>query len=79
MLKFCAFHRINYTKSFKFNKVVSSFMILLKQNKGKKLNKKTNDKLNNLLEIYIPNIKKAREEKNVIMELKNEPSTNTGT
>jgi hypothetical protein len=29
----------NYTESFKFNKVVSSFMILLNQNKNKSLTK----------------------------------------
>lgn len=53
----------NYTDSFKFNKVVSSFMTLLKKNKSKNLNKETSYKLYNLLEIYIPNIKKSREEK----------------
>lgn len=44
----------NYTESFKFNKVVSSFMILLNENKHKKLNKTTIAELNNLLNIYIP-------------------------
>lgn len=43
-----------FTESFKFNKVVSSFMILLKQNKHKKLDQATRNKLNELLNIYIP-------------------------
>lgn len=53
----------NYTEAFKFNKVVSSFMTLLKQNKSKSLSKETADKLYNLLEIYMPNIKKERQSK----------------
>jgi len=48
----------NYTDNFKFNKVVSSFMILLKQNKNKKITNECKEKLYNLLEIYMPNIKK---------------------
>jgi len=46
----------SYTESFKFNKVVSSFMILLKQNRSKKLKIELKDKLYKLLEIYMPNI-----------------------
>jgi len=42
----------NYTNSFKFNKVVSSFMILLKQNKNLKLKKEQSIELKKLLEIY---------------------------
>ena len=45
----------DYTESFKFNKVVSSFMVLLKQNKSKKLNIETKTKLYDLLAIYMPN------------------------
>jgi hypothetical protein len=47
----------NYTKAFKFNKVVSSFMILL--NKNKHLNLKTDCKneITKLLEIYMPDVK----------------------
>lgn len=47
----------NFTKSFKFNKVVSSFMILLNQAKHKKLTKACKQDIISLLEIYIPNIK----------------------
>lgn len=47
----------DYTEVFKFNKVVSSFMILLKQNKSKKLNIETKNKLYDLLEIYMPNVR----------------------
>jgi hypothetical protein len=46
-----------YTDSFKFNKVVSSFMILLKQNKNKSLSNEIKEKLWKLLEIYMPNIR----------------------
>lgn len=48
----------NYTENFKFNKVVSSFMILLKENKNKNLSEKTKEELITLLEIYLPNIRK---------------------
>ena len=43
----------SYTDSFKFNKVVSSFMILYNENKGKSLNEETKIKLNEILNIYI--------------------------
>ena len=42
----------NYTEAFKFNKVVSSFMTLLKQNKHLKLKKEQSTELKNLLGIY---------------------------
>ena len=47
----------NYTESFKFNKVVSSFMTLLNENKNKSLTKECKDELVSILEIYMPNIK----------------------
>lgn len=42
---------------FKFNKIVSSFMTLMNNNKNKSLNQETKDKVINLLEIYMPNIR----------------------
>ena len=42
----------NYTESFKFNKIVSSFMTLLKQNKHLKLTKEQSNELRGLLKIY---------------------------
>jgi leucyl-tRNA synthetase len=47
----------NYTESFKFNKVVSSFMILLNNNKDTSLSLESKQELLTLLEIYMPNIK----------------------
>ena len=47
----------DYTENFKFNKVVSSFMILLNQNKNKNLSEDCKNELISLLEIYMPNIK----------------------
>ena len=44
----------SYTEAFKFNKVVSEFMILLNGNKDKKLNLSTREKLQELLAIYMP-------------------------
>ena len=41
-----------YTESFKFNKVVSDFMILYNHNKHKNLNDMTKDKLKKLIKIY---------------------------
>ena len=41
-----------YTQAWKFNKVVSSFMILLNQNKGKMLNSEIKERLASLLKIY---------------------------
>lgn len=47
----------DYTEVFKYNKVVSSFMILLNQNKNKSLNQETKEELIKLLEIYMPAIR----------------------
>jgi leucyl-tRNA synthetase len=47
----------DYTDSFKFNKVVSSFMILLNQNKNKSLTTECKEELIRLLEIYTPGIR----------------------
>lgn len=44
-----------YTEDFKFNKVVSEWMILLNQNKNKSLVKQQKEELIELLKIYIPN------------------------
>ena len=44
----------SYTERFKFNKVVSSFMILYNENKKKRLSYETRKKLKELLNIYIP-------------------------
>ena len=44
----------DYTNSFKFNKVVSSFMILLKGNKHNKLTEQCKEQLIQLLRIYMP-------------------------
>jgi leucyl-tRNA synthetase len=44
----------DYTESFKFNKVVSSFMILLNENKNKNLTMKCKEELIDLLNIYMP-------------------------
>lgn len=46
-----------YTEDFKFNKVVSSFMILLNENKNKKLTIECKKEIVSLLEIYMPSIK----------------------
>lgn len=46
----------DYTESFKFNKVVSSFMILLNENKNKNLNYECKEELKAILSIYMPNI-----------------------
>ena len=47
----------DYTECFKFNKVVSSFMILLNENRNKNLTIETKKTLIELLEIYMPSIK----------------------
>lgn len=47
----------DYTESFKFNKVVSSFMILLNENKNKNLTMKCKEELIDLLSIYMPNFR----------------------
>jgi leucyl-tRNA synthetase len=46
----------DYTESFKFNKVVSSFMILLNENKSKNLTDECKQELIEVLSIYMPNI-----------------------
>lgn len=48
-----------YTEDFKFNKVVSEWMILLNQNKNKNLIQEQIDELIELLQIYIPNYENA--------------------
>jgi len=45
-----------YTESFKFNKVVSSFMILLNENKDKNLTESCKNELICILKIYMPGI-----------------------
>lgn len=47
----------DYTDSFKFNKVVSSFMILLNENKNKNLTEECKSEIIDLLSIYMPNFK----------------------
>ncbi len=47
----------NYTESFKFNKVVSSFMILLNENKSKNLTENSKEEIIDLITIYMPNFK----------------------
>ena len=47
----------DFTDAFKFNKVVSSFMILLNQNKNKALIPECKEQLIQLLEIYTPGIR----------------------
>lgn len=47
----------DFTDAFKFNKVVSSFMILLNQNKNKSLTPECKEQLIKLLEIYMPGIR----------------------
>lgn len=46
-----------YTESFKFNKVVSSFMIFLNENKHKRLNDTDAQQIISLLEIYMPSFR----------------------
>ena len=46
----------DYTESFKFNKVVSSFMILLNENKSKDLTDECKQELVAVLSIYMPNV-----------------------
>ena len=49
-------HKIfKYTEDFKFNKVVSEWMILLNNNKNKSLPREQIDELVSILKIYIPN------------------------
>lgn len=46
----------DYTETFKFNKVVSSFMILLNENRTKNLTNECKKELISILKIYMPNI-----------------------
>lgn len=47
----------DFTDAFKFNKVVSSFMILMNQNKNKSLTTECKEELIQLIEIYMPGIR----------------------
>lgn len=47
----------NYTDTFKFNKVVSSFMILMNKNKDKSLTKESKEEIIKLIEIYMPSFR----------------------
>lgn len=47
----------DFTDAFKFNKVISSFMIFLNQNKNKSLTPECKEELIKLIEIYMPGIK----------------------
>lgn len=47
----------DYTESFKFNKVVSSFMILFNENKNKELTTACKNEILDLLQIYMPSIR----------------------
>ncbi len=47
----------DYTENFKFNKVVSSFMILLNENKNKNLTEECKSEIIDLLSIYMPNFR----------------------
>jgi leucyl-tRNA synthetase len=47
----------DYTESFKFNKVVSSFMILLNENKSKNLTENCKEEIVDLISIYMPNFR----------------------
>lgn len=46
-----------FTETFKFNKVVSSFMTLLKEHKHKRIDEKSKERIISLLEIYMPGIR----------------------
>ena len=48
----------NYTESFKFNKVVSEFMILVNNNRNKNIKPEIKEELISILKIYIPGIEK---------------------
>ena len=54
----------DYTESFKFNKVVSSFMILLNEHKNKYLTNKCKEEIINLISIYMPNFRIKMWDKN---------------
>lgn len=58
-LDLSAFKRqiFDHTEKFKFNKVVSSFMTFLNENKSKDLSSETKEEIISLLEIYMPGIR----------------------
>jgi leucyl-tRNA synthetase len=47
----------NFTESFKFNKVVSEFMILVNNGRTKNIKPEIKEELISILEIYMPNIR----------------------
>jgi leucyl-tRNA synthetase len=47
----------DHTEAFKFNKVVSSFMVLVNENRTKNLNTESKEEFISLLEIYMPGIR----------------------
>lgn len=47
----------DYTESFKFNKVVSSFMVLVNEHRSKNLTKDCKNEIISMLEIYMPAIR----------------------
>lgn len=53
----------DYTESFKFNKVVSSFMILFNENKNKELTTECKNEILDLLQIYMPSIREKCQSK----------------
>lgn len=46
----------DHTEKFKFNKVVSEFMVLVNNNRTKNLTKECKDEIIKLMKIYAPNI-----------------------
>ena len=52
---------IKYADSFKFNKVVSEFMVIVNKNRTKNLNPETKEKLIELLQIFAPSIREKLE------------------
>lgn len=48
---------LSYTKSFKFNKVVSEFMTLVNKERAKNIGPSDKEKLISLLEVYMPSIR----------------------
>jgi leucyl-tRNA synthetase len=55
----------DYTESFKFNKVVSSFMILYNNNKTKALTNECKNDILDLLQIYMPSIREKLSSSNL--------------
>jgi hypothetical protein len=46
----------NYTESFKFNKVVSEFMILVNNNRTKNINPEIKREIIDIIKIYMPGL-----------------------